>query len=239
MNKIINKKLLIIFLLLIFISIFYYLLIVKKNKFFMLNHFQNHNFTHIPKILQGQPKSESTKEENLKIFNKYYHLLRFIEKIYIKYQNKIKKINKELNLYQKDSLILNKELRHYKNLEKIFNNKIVRIVKELDWKKQTLIEQKIYSFKKTSLIIEEQQLQELKQKSDDMKKIIQAKKDQIKQTKIKIIELIKSKNIYHETLYDLSGYPKSQILSKLTHHQQLINTKELKMIPEEQESTIN
>lgn len=43
---------------------------------------------------------------------------------------------------------LNKELRHYKNLEKIFNNKIVQITKELDLKKQTLIEHKIYSFKK-------------------------------------------------------------------------------------------
>ncbi|MDO8054055.1 effector ['Opuntia sp.' phytoplasma] len=233
MNKIINKKLLIIFLLLLFISIFYYLLIVKKNKFFTLNNLQNNNFTHIPKILQGQPKSESTKEENLQILNKYSHLLRFIEKIYIKYQNKIKKIDKELNLYQKDYLILHKELRHYKNLEKSFHNKIVRIAKELDWKKQILIENKIYSFKKSSLMIEEQQLQELKQKNDDMKKIIQAKKDQIKQTKIKTIELAKSKNIYHETLYDLSGYPKSQILSKLTHHQPLINTRKLRTIPEE------
>ncbi|MDV3143820.1 MAG: hypothetical protein Q8839_02485 [Candidatus Phytoplasma australasiaticum] len=43
---------------------------------------------------------------------------------------------------------LNKELRHYKNLEKIFNNKIVQITKELDLKKQTLIEHKIYYFKK-------------------------------------------------------------------------------------------
>ncbi|MFW8664872.1 hypothetical protein ACOES3_03415, partial [Candidatus Phytoplasma citri] len=76
-----------------------------------------------------------------------------------KYQNKIKKIDKELNLYQKDYLILNKELRHYKNLEKIFNNKIVGIAKELDLKKQILIENKIYSFKKSSLMIEEQQLQ--------------------------------------------------------------------------------
>ncbi|MDV3193689.1 MAG: effector [Sweet potato little leaf phytoplasma] len=235
MNKIINKKFLIIFLLLIFISIFYYLLTVKKNNFFIFNHLQNHNLAHIPKILQRQPKSESKKEENLKILNKYYHLLRFIEKIYIKYQNKVEKIDKELNLYQKDSLNLNKELRHYKNLEKIFNNKIAQITKELDLQKKTLIEHKIYSFKKSSLMIEEQHLQELKQKHDDMKKIIQAKKDQIQQTKIKIIELAKAKNIYYETLYNLSGYPESQTLSKLTHRQQLINTKKLITIPEKQE----
>ncbi|MDV3197838.1 MAG: effector, partial [Candidatus Phytoplasma australasiaticum] len=132
MNKIINKKFLIIFLLLIFISIFYYLLTVKKNNFFIFNHLQNHNLAHIPKILQRQPKSESKKEENLKILNKYYHLLRFIEKIYIKYQNKVEKIDKELILYVKDSLNLNNEIRHYINLYKIFIKKRSQMSKEID-----------------------------------------------------------------------------------------------------------
>ncbi|MDV3178418.1 MAG: effector, partial [Sweet potato little leaf phytoplasma] len=46
--------------------------------------------------------------------------------------------------------------------------------------------------------------QEFKQKNDDMKKIIQAKKEQIQNSKIKIIDLEKYKNIYYKILYDLS-----------------------------------
>ncbi|MDV3139495.1 MAG: effector [Candidatus Phytoplasma australasiaticum] len=204
MNKKINKKILIIFLLLIYILIFYYILIINKNNFLIFNNLKNNNLTHIFKTLQKQPKSESKKEDNLKILNKYHNLLNFIKKNYLKYQNEIKKINNKLNLHQKDYLILNKELHHYKNLKKVFNKKIDQITTELDQKKQILMKQKIYSFKKASLMIDEQQLQEFKQKNDDMKKIIQAKKEQIQNSKIKIIDLEKYKNIYYKILYDLS-----------------------------------
>ncbi|MDV3165570.1 MAG: effector, partial [Candidatus Phytoplasma australasiaticum] len=141
--------------------------------------------------------------------NKYHNLLNFIKKIYLKYKNEIKKINNKLNLHQKDYLILNKELHHYKNLKKVFNKKIDQITTELDQKKQLLMKHKIYSFKKASLMIDEQQLQEFKQKNDDMKKIIQAKKEQIQNSKIKIIDLEKYKNIYYKILYDLSKCQKN------------------------------
>ncbi|MDV3157450.1 MAG: effector [Candidatus Phytoplasma australasiaticum] len=215
MNKKINKKSLIIFLLLVSISIFYYILIIKKNNFLILNNLKNH----ISETLQKQPKSESKKEDNLKILNKYHNLLNFIEKIYLKYQNEIKKINNKLNLYNKDYLLLNKELHHYENLKKFFNKKTSQMIIELDRKKQILMENKIYSFKKASLIMEEQKLQEFKQKNDEMNKIIQAKKDQIQNSKIKIINLIKYKNIYYKMLYDLSRSPKGLNINYLTDNQ--------------------
>ncbi|MDO8030691.1 effector [Candidatus Phytoplasma fabacearum] len=183
-------------------------MIIKKNNFLIFNNLLNNDLNHIPKMLQKQPKSESKKEENLKISHKYHHLLNFIKKISLKYQNKIKKINNKLHLYQKDYYVLNKELRHYENLEKIFNNKIVLLSTELNKKKQTLIENKIYSFKKASLVSEKQQLQDVQQKHDDMKPIIKAKRDQIQNLKIKIIDLLKYKNIYFRILYDLNVNPK-------------------------------
>ncbi|MDO8064301.1 effector [Candidatus Phytoplasma bonamiae] len=202
MNKRIDKKLLTIFLLLIFFLMFYCIFITKK-KNFLFNNLLNKDENHILKILQRQPKSESKKEENFKILNKYHLLLDFIEEISLKYQNKIKKIDNKLNLYQKDYSVLNKELHHYKKLKKTFNAEIIRLSRELNQKKQKLIEKKIFSFKKVSLILEEQKIQDFQKKHDEMNPIIKAKRDQIQNLKIKMIDLVKYKNIYFQILYDL------------------------------------
>ncbi|MDV3201174.1 MAG: hypothetical protein Q8877_03185, partial [Sweet potato little leaf phytoplasma] len=42
------------------------------NNFLIFNNLKNNNLTHIFKTLQKQPKSESKKEDNLKILNKYH-----------------------------------------------------------------------------------------------------------------------------------------------------------------------
>ncbi|MDO8030097.1 effector ['Planchonia careya' phytoplasma] len=197
-----------IFLFLIIIVILWYILMFKNN-FLIHNNLKNKLDQ---KKIQIQKKSEInvsdqqyTIKENSQTF-KDKNLLDFIEKIYLQLQNKIHTIDDELKKFQKNNYNLNEQFVHnYKKLEEI-NQKISRITNSLNQKQQTLIQNKISTFKVDSLTPLQQQIHHLRKKQSQLAEEIKNIKIQIKTIQKDKIDLEQAKSIYHSILYELSQY---------------------------------
>ncbi|MDV3141933.1 MAG: hypothetical protein Q8731_02730, partial [Candidatus Phytoplasma australasiaticum] len=86
------------------------------------------------------------------------------------------------------------------------NQKISQITNSLNKKQQTLIQNKISTFKVDSLTPLQQQIHHLKKKQSQLAEEIKNIKIQIKTIKTDKIDLEQAKSIYHSVLYELSQY---------------------------------
>ncbi|MDV3195817.1 MAG: hypothetical protein Q8875_01615 [Pigeon pea little leaf phytoplasma] len=180
-----------------------------KNIFLIRNNLKNQLD---PKKIKIQQKSKInisdqkyTIQENSQTF-KDQNLLNFIEKINLKLQNKLHTIDDKLSEYKTNNYNLNKQFVHNDKKLKEINQKINQITSSLNKKQQTLIQNKISTFKVDSLIPMQQQLHHFIKKQSQLTEEIKNIKIQIKKIQKDKVDLEKAKSIYHSILYELSQY---------------------------------
>ncbi|EMR14741.1 MAG: hypothetical protein RCH30_2710 [Candidatus Phytoplasma australasiaticum] len=197
-----------IFLFLIIIVVLWYILMFK-NIFLIHNNLKNKLDQQKIQIQKNSEINVSDQKYTIKENSQNFkdkNLLDFIEKIYLQLQNKIHTIDDELKKCQTKNYNLNEQFVHnYKKLEEI-NQKISQITNSLNKKQQTLIQNKISTFKVDSLTPLQQQINHLRKKQSQLAEEVKNIKIQIKTIKKDKIDLDQAKSIYHLVLYELSQY---------------------------------